>query len=280
VTAAERVLRSLRQEHARLSQLLTLLSRESAELEREPRAVVPLLREALQYVVQHTNVHHHPREEVLFEQLARRSPQHRELRDALEREHEATVRAGLSKLRALEQLDSSQAPSMEELASLALAIDRFARGMRDHIVREEEILYSGAERLLEASDWRNVEPLRETPDPLGAKGGRNPYPKLRAYFSEAERRTHGALPSTFERLHLDEALDRFGDGVAWIRRVSSMGPSDKVWLGMRAMWAISLAASPWPWWRLMATALGPDFAPARRSTKPPRRDGIRRRTAR
>ena len=98
---------SLRQEHARLSQLLTLLSRECSELEREPQAVVPVLREALQYVVQHTNVHHHPREEVLFEQLARRSPQHRELRDALEREHEAAVRVGLSKLRALEQLDES-----------------------------------------------------------------------------------------------------------------------------------------------------------------------------
>jgi hemerythrin-like domain-containing protein len=278
VSAAERVLYSLRQEHARLSQLLTLLSRECSELERDPQAIAPLLREALQYVVQHTNIHHHPREEILFEQLARRSPQHRELRDALAHEHEATFRVCEAKLRALEQVASQQRPSAEELASLARAVDRLAREMRDHIVREEEILYSGAERLLEASDWRDVESLRETPDPLSA-GDRSRYPKLRAYFREPERRTHGNPASVFERLGVDEAFERFGDGVAWMQRLKSMGPSDKVWLGVRAMWAMSLAASPWPWWRLVAAAVGPRFTDARRSTGRARRGSIGRRKA-
>ena len=245
---------SLREEHALISQLLTLLSRECSELERDSQKALPLLREALQYVVHHTNVNHHPREEVLFEHLARRSPLHRELRDALAREHESAVRVGESNLRAIERAEGAQTLPAQELASLAQGIDRFTRKMRDHIVREEEILYSGAEQLLEAGDWLDLKSLRETPDPLAARHGKNSYPTLRAYFRESERRIHGSPLSTPERLGIDELLDRVGNRLAWMRRVSSMGTSDKLW---RGVWTVTLAASPWPWWQLMTNALGP-----------------------
>jgi hypothetical protein len=214
---------------------------------------------------------------VRFEQLARLSPQHRTLRDVLAHEHEAIFRVGEAKLLALQEIESARAPTAQQLALLARDIDRFAHEMRDHIVREEDILYSGAERLLEASDWRHLESLRETPDPLDGKNhASHAYPALRAYLAQPERLTHGNLLSTTERLGIDSALDRFGDGVAWMRRASSMGPGDKVWLGMRAMWVISLAASPWPWWRLVATALGPGFVSRQPSSNRHRRRAPRR----
>jgi hemerythrin-like domain-containing protein len=248
---------SLREEHALISQLLTLLSRECSELERDSRKALPLLREALQYLVYHTNVHHHPREEVLFEHLARRSPRHRKLRDALAREHESTVSVGEAKLRAVERAEGARALPAQELASLAYGIDRFTRELRDHILREEEILYSGAEQLLEPGDWLDLQSLRETPDPLEALDGKNAYPQLRAYFRESERRIHGSPLSTAEHLGVDDVLDRIGDRLAWMRRFSSMGSPDDLWRGVRLVWTMTLAASPWPWWHLMVTALDP-----------------------
>jgi len=270
---------SLRGEHARISQLLTLLSRQCSELERDSRTALPLLREALQYVVHHTNVHHHPREEVLFEHLARRSPRHRQLRDALEHEHDSAVSVGEAKLRAIERMEGAPALAAQELSSLAYGIDRFARQMRDHILREEEILYSGAEKLLEPGDWLALKSLRETPDPLDARHG-NAYPTLRAYFRESERRIHGSPLSTAERLGIDDVLERFGDRITWMRRVSSMGPSDEVWRGVRSAWALAFAASAWPWWHLMVAALDSGSARPRSSGRPSRRMCAERRSAR
>jgi hypothetical protein len=83
-------------------------------------------------------------------------------------------------------------------AELSVRLVSFARGMRSHIRREDELMYSSAPKLLTAADWRGLAKSATAPlDPLAAPAGTSgPYPALARYVrdGEAEARV-GTLPS-------------------------------------------------------------------------------------
>ena len=69
----EQYLRGLREDHARFSRVLSMIGRDAQRLLDEPEAVLPLISEAVDYVVNFQNIHHHPREEIMFAKVARAS---------------------------------------------------------------------------------------------------------------------------------------------------------------------------------------------------------------
>lgn len=183
----EQYLRGLREDHARFSRVLSMIGRDAQRLLDEPEAVLPLLSEAVDYVVNHQNVHHHPREEVMFAKVADASEALAGTSARMTHEHELTDRAGDELLAALERAShsSSQRSTRQELAR---RLEQFARSMRGHIAQEEEILYSEAWDTLAPADWDDL--AASVPDPLD-RDLDDRYPLLADYVSGG--RTHSTV---------------------------------------------------------------------------------------
>lgn len=183
----EKYLRGLREDHARFSRVLSMIGRDAQRLLDEPEAVLPLLSEAVDYVVNYQNVHHHPREEVMFAKIADASETLAGTSARLSQEHELTDRAGEELLATIQRAShsSSQRSTRQELAR---QLERFARSMRSHIAQEEEILYSEAWDTLSPADWDDL--AASAPDPLD-RAQDDRYPLLAEYVSEG--RTHSTV---------------------------------------------------------------------------------------
>jgi len=183
----EQYLRGLREDHARFSRVLSMIGRDAQRLLDEPEAVLPLFSEAVDYVVNFQNIHHHPREETMFAKVARASETLAGTSAVLTREHELVDRAGEELLATLDRASrsTSERSTRQELAR---QLEHFARSMRAHIAQEEEILYSEAWDTLSSADWDDL--AASAPDPLDLDQD-DRYPLLAEYVSGG--RTHSTV---------------------------------------------------------------------------------------
>ncbi|MET0985298.1 MAG: hemerythrin domain-containing protein [Steroidobacteraceae bacterium] len=207
--AGERFLSSLRADHADCSRVLSLLSRQANQLIEHPRAVLPLIYEAFQFITVYLDAGHHPREDVLYEYLARRSQRLARALRSLNREH---VRgAVISQQIAVKIQRLMSAPETCELEALQESIDEFVDQQRNHIAAEERVMYSTALASLSAQDWRSIEavaPRHERRFSLNHRGNRT-YPLLERYFSSNAPHLMAATNGTL-RLGLHKATDAYG----------------------------------------------------------------------
>ncbi len=185
----EAYLRGLREDHARFSRVLSMIGRDARRLVDEPEAVLPLFAEAVDYVVNFQNVHHHPREEVMFARIAAKSESLAAAASKLSGEHGATEKAGEGLLRMMDGLSPDPADQSSR-AELARRLERFARAMRGHIAQEEEILYSQAWTELTAEDWEALAGYESANDPLAINEDPR-YPLLADYVTGG--RTHSSV---------------------------------------------------------------------------------------
>lgn len=188
----EDYLRGLREDHARFSRVLSMIGRDARRLVDDPDAVIPLFAEAVDYVVSFQNIYHHPREEVMFAKIAANSARLAAAAKALSGEHDATAGAGSELLSLMKRVsrEPSRRASREQLAR---RLERFARAMRGHIAREEELLYSQAWTELTPEDWDDLTDTAAV-DPLEDAGDER-YPLLASYVSEGQTRSDVAMPS-------------------------------------------------------------------------------------
>ncbi len=179
----------LRHEHARFGRVLALIGRRARIWVDTPdTATEQLLTEAVDYVVNFQNRYHHPREDRMFERIARRSTVHEAALAVLRRDHDESHRAGQGLLRQLRLLERGPG-SRAHRSALARRLENFAQGMRGHIRREDELMYSSARTVLDAADWCILARSGPTPpDPLLTVPGAtaSPYPALARYVAEGE----------------------------------------------------------------------------------------------
>lgn len=207
--AGERFLSSLRADHADCSRVLSLLSRQANQVNEHPRNALPLIHEAFQFITVYLDARHHPREDVLYEHLARRSQRLACALRALHREH---VRgAVVSQQIAAEIQRLMSAPDGYALEALQEAIDEFVDQQRAHIAAEELVMYSSALASLSAQDWRSIEaaaPRHEPRFSLNHRGNRA-YPLLERHFSSRAPHLMAATNGTL-RIGLHKATDAYG----------------------------------------------------------------------
>ena len=175
------VLQRLRDDHGRFGRILTMIGRDAWRLIDDPEDTLPICSEAVDYVANYQNVHHHPCEEQMFALLASKSPDSRAVVDKLTREHEISHRTGEELLALLREV-SVDDQGQESRADLADALKEFALNMRGHIKEEEKLLYSEAWRLFTSDDWEAVPYEDAADDPLSG-GAQTDYPLLAEYVS-------------------------------------------------------------------------------------------------
>ena len=198
--------RNLLEDHAKFSRVLSMISRDARRLINEQEAVLPAFEEAVDYIVNFQNIHHHPREELMFEKLAESDPALRKTATKLAREHGAVERIGKS-IQALLQHASSEVTSKESRLRLAEKLERFAKEMRSHIRQEEELLYSRVWDEFDASDWQKL--IKSTPptDPLTASQS-GQYPLLTEYIGSGGGRSDVSMVNLSLLERMEAKLDR------------------------------------------------------------------------
>ena len=120
---------------------------------------------------------HHPKEDrFLFSALRNRGGEAATAVADLEREHAA----GGNALRRLEQcLVRYEEGGDREFQAFADAVAKFVREYRDHMHKEESIVFPMAERLLNAQDWQAIDrAFAENRDPLAADRDTRDFEKL------------------------------------------------------------------------------------------------------
>jgi hemerythrin-like domain-containing protein len=210
---ADPFMAGLRADHAQYSRILSLLSREVSQLSVATARTLPLLREAFQFVTLYLDAYHHPREDVLYDRLARRSKRSAAVLAKLQHEHR---RGTLMSKRIFSEIhELTQSATESRLTSLGGDIDLFVDQSRDHIAREERLMYSQAMQILSDKDWRAIELAAPQTDPkIGLDHGGRRYPLLAEYFrSAAPRLVPGEATGMVERLGLERAGAVYGEFV-------------------------------------------------------------------
>lgn len=155
----------LREDHARFSRVLLLISRESMQLGCSQTSNLALFTQAVDYIVNIQNQEHHPREELMFDLLAEKSPLLKRRIEHLNLEHRKLGRAGKKMLRQLRNIKKVRNANIP-IKSFQKSIARFVEDMRQHIRAEEEIMYSEAAFMLSESDWTAISANPVAEDPL------------------------------------------------------------------------------------------------------------------
>ena len=120
---------------------------------------------------------HHPKEDrYLFSAMRSRGAEAAAIVADLEREHAA----GDETLRRLEQsLVRYEEGGDKEFPAFARTVETFVRQYRDHMRKEEDVVFPLAERLLSAADWQAIDrAFEENRDPLAGERDTRDFEKL------------------------------------------------------------------------------------------------------
>ena len=170
-------------EHVYFRRLLELLQNELDCFHRGDRPNYELMIDIVSYLREYTDQSHHPREDVAFERLAKRSPELKLELARLGQEHRIIARAG-EKLR--EHLESILNGSMIARGDVEVAAGTFLVYYRNHIAKEDDMVLPRAATLLAAEDWQAVKAaVGVTNDPLFGERPEERYRALRRYIASA-----------------------------------------------------------------------------------------------
>ncbi len=178
------VVEEIRNEHATMARLLTLLDRQVAIFESAGHPDYALIEDIVLYFADFPDACHHPKEDLLAAMLLRKAPDRAAKLKGLEAQHEelaALTRSLVAVVRRI--LGEAELPR----GDLIRAAREFADSQRHHIEMEEKYFLPLAEELLTGTDLAELEAgVFKQEDPLfGAKQEAH-YATLREQIIEAE----------------------------------------------------------------------------------------------
>jgi hemerythrin-like domain-containing protein len=168
----------IRDEHGSISAILLGMEYLVQGIRALRKKVDPhVFRAMLYYLDTFSERMHHPKEdEHLFKAMRERSKEADALIADLEEEHahgEESLRKLAQSLIRYEEGGEQEFPAFER------EVENFVRNYRDHIRKEEEVVFPLAERLLSASDWQAIDrAFGENRDPLAGERDTRDFEKL------------------------------------------------------------------------------------------------------
>ena len=177
----------LRDDHAGLSRVLREVDAQQTALRSMPETARPVLVEAMRYILVYQHSVHHPREDLLFAKIRDREPMLYRNMHRLVMEH----RIGQERAESLAR-DLARATPAQLRGKVGVRISKqlqdYVRHTRGHMRREEAVFYTGAARVLRASDWAAVTSGPMPRDPAGdLLRLADRYPRLAARLAQPER---------------------------------------------------------------------------------------------
>src|ERR1043165_2143847 len=159
-----KIIALLLEEHQNIEKLLVVLERELDVFDRGGRPDYEILQTIIQYFQDYPESCHHPKEEAIFAKLKARDPAAAKCVGDLEAEHAAETRRLGSFARAVEYIVADQEFLRE---NFHLAVHDFVEHQRDHLEKEERLLFPAALRAFRPQDWAEIDArLDGRKDPL------------------------------------------------------------------------------------------------------------------
>jgi hemerythrin-like domain-containing protein len=170
------VIAVLDRDHANIAQLLDILESEILGIEVGKTPDFSLLQDIMRYMTKYPDRFHHPKEDVIFERLAKRHPEARADVDDILNEHVTVGLVGqkFEKLLCMSGVDSIKARERLKTAGFA-----YVRALRRHMSIEEKKLFPLAIEVLTESDWQAIdEEVALLEDPLFGEMVADDYRRL------------------------------------------------------------------------------------------------------
>ena len=174
-----RFLTALYEDHANTGRLLDAVQRQRDRVLAGGETDFEILLGAVAYCRDFPALHHHPHEESLLARLGRVDPDAAEALGDLALEHAVLTAREAELAQVLERVRNDMET---ERAAFVHLLDDFVAAHRDHMAREERLLFAPAEARLARADWQALERQAARPsDPLAARSRAEAYRSLRRY---------------------------------------------------------------------------------------------------
>ncbi|CCE08969.1 conserved hypothetical protein [Bradyrhizobium sp. STM 3843] len=170
------IIDALREEHHNLEKLLAVLEHELELFDHNQRPDYEILQSIIQYFEDYPQSCHHPKEEMIFEKLRARDPRGAAAYGDIDAEHAIEAK----RLRKFGDAVNAVLSDQELLReTFHLAVQDFIKNQRDHLKKEEALLFPAAAKALTAEDWADIEArMANRKDPLFEGAGDEKFRSL------------------------------------------------------------------------------------------------------
>jgi hemerythrin-like domain-containing protein len=159
-----KIIEILLEEHQNIEKLLLVLEHELDLFDRGARPDYEILQSIIQYFQDYPESCHHPKEEMIFAKLQARDPDAARGFGDVEAEHELETKRLRSFARAVDSVLADQEFLRE---NFHLAVRDFIAHQRQHLEKEERLLFPAAVKSLQPEDWAAIDArLDAREDPL------------------------------------------------------------------------------------------------------------------
>jgi hemerythrin-like domain-containing protein len=159
-----KIINLLLEEHQNIEKLLRVVEHELEIFDCSGRPDYEILQTIIQYFQDYPQSCHHPKEEMIFQKLKTRDPAAAQRLGDVEAEHEVETRRLQSFARAVDSVLADQEFLRE---SFHLAVHDFIAHQREHLRKEELLLFPAAAKALRPEDWAEIDArLDDRKDPL------------------------------------------------------------------------------------------------------------------
>lgn len=177
----------LLEEHQNIEKLLLVLEHELEVFDRSGRPDYEILQTIIQYFQDYPESCHHPKEDMIFGKLKARDPAAAKSVGDAEAEHEVETRRLRSFARAVDSVLADQEFLRE---SFHIAVQDFIEHQRQHLEKEERLLFPAAMKALRREDWTEIDArLDDRKDPLFDAVVEEKFHNLRETILRWERET-------------------------------------------------------------------------------------------
>ena len=182
-----RLIEILLEEHRNIEKLLHVLEQELDVFDRTELPDYEILRTIVEYFQDYPESYHHPKEDIVFEKLKLRDPSAVARIGDVETEHQLETQ----RLRRFAQAINDILAGREyPRRSFHNVVRDFIDHQRQHMHKEEQLLYPAAIKGLRAEDWVEIDArLNNKKDPLFDRVAEKKFDALRQTILQWERET-------------------------------------------------------------------------------------------
>ena len=164
LSAASRVINELDRDHKNISRLLSLMDKQIAALTRNEKTDFQAMADIMYYMTHYPDLFHHPREELVFTRLEKRSAEAARLIKELRYEHQLLSESGADLFDSIKQAINDQLVERELLVTKAHG---YSAMLLDHMRKEDAGIFPLAQVLLAPEEWAAINQEMDIPsDPL------------------------------------------------------------------------------------------------------------------
>jgi len=149
-----KIIDKLLEEHRNIEKLLSVLEHELALFDHNRRPDYDILQSIIQYFEDFPQSCHHPKEELIFSRLRARDPAAAAVYGDVDAKHESEAKRLQAFARAVNAVLADQEVLRE---SIHHAVHEFIKNQREHLKKEETLLFPAAAKALHPEDWAELD---------------------------------------------------------------------------------------------------------------------------